>query len=85
MEAQVTSCDGFASRQPLLLVSQLHGSLHCLFIPSNRTLNEYNRVSLLHAILWYHEPMDSVTFSIDSGVTSYGSISIACGGSGIPP
>ena len=38
-----------------------------LFIASNRP---YNWVSFLHAILCYHKSMDSVTFSIDSGVMS---------------
>ena len=90
MEAQVTSCDGFAGRQPLLLISRLHRSSQCLFIASNRPLNAYNQVSFLHAILCYHKSTDSVTFRIDSGVMSlvsrvYGSISIVCGGSGIPP
>ena len=69
MEAKVTSFNGFAGRQPLL-ISQLHGSSHCLFIASNRPLNEYNRVSFLHAILCYHKSTDSVTFSIDYGVMS---------------
>ena len=70
MEAQVTSCDGFVGRQPLLLISQLHGSSHCQFIVSNRLLNEYNRVSFLHVTLCYHKSTDIVTFSINSGVTS---------------
>ena len=70
MEAQVTSYDDFAGRQPLLLVSRLHRSSHCLYIASNRPLNEYNRVSFLHAILCYHKSTDNVTFSIDSGVMS---------------
>ena len=70
MEAQITSPDGFAGRQPLLLVSRLHGSSHCLFIASNRLLNAYNRVRFSHAILCYYKSTDSVTFSIDSSVTS---------------
>ena len=45
-------------------------SSHYLFIASNRPLNEYNRVSFLHAIPCYHKSTDNVTFSIDSGVMS---------------
>ena len=40
------------------------------FIASNRSLNEYNRVSFLHAILCYHKSTDSVMFSIDFVVMS---------------
>ena len=46
------------------------GTRTVIVIASNRPLNEYNRVSFLHAIRCYHKSTDSVTLSINIGVTS---------------
>ena len=80
MEAQGTSCDGFAGREPLLLISRLHRSSHCLFIASNWPLNEYSEwVSCMSyfAIINLRTVLRLISILASR---AYWSISIVCGG-----
>ena len=83
MEAQVTSCDDFCP-----YVASSHQltpkELAYFIIASNQPLDEYNRVSFLHAICCYDKSMDSVMFSIYIASQVYGSKSIVFGG-GVSP
>ena len=61
------------------------GAHTVLFIASNRPLNEYNWVSLLHAICCYHKSTDSVMFSINNDITSVRKYINSMRRRGIPP
>ena len=69
MKPQVTSCNGVASRQPLLLVNQPHRSSHFLFTASNQPLDECTCCMLLQQIYrqcntqcqyWHHKYINSM-------------------------